>query len=198
MNADIQKLFFNSYNILKKYENLGTKETKYAYLIAKAPHIGKEAWLHSVFKPISKHQIEEMNSIINKIPSVYEEFLLSANGFSIFGTTLSLYGYRFNYKRDLENIWQPFDLIELNNNDRPSDSKDSFFFIGSYDWDGSYIYINKDNLKVFRCTQESSTPITSWECFDDFLDKEILRISKLFNNYGEEIDENKETTPSVI
>ncbi len=192
----LKNIYPEFYNSLMEFMPLGSNETKYANLIAKAPHIGTAAWLHAIYKPISKKEIDDLDRDLNlSLPTVYSNFLSNCNGFSLFVTTLSLFGYRYNNIRDLENIWQPFDIVKLNNRDRPFDSKDKYFFFGFYNWDGSLVYLDRNTLKIHRCTRDSSKALNTWDDFEIFLKSEVERISKLFNKKGIKIDEDVETTP---
>lgn len=194
--SNIKDIFIDFYSKIHPYKILGIKETKYANLIGRAPHIGKQAWLHAIYKPITKKEIEEMNSkLCVQIPKIYEDFLMLCNGLSVFGTTLSLFGYRYNYIRDIENIWQPFDIIDANNRDRPHNAQDNHFFFGFYNWDGSNLFINTDTLKIYRCTEESVSPLNEWEDFGEMLLSETDRLIRLFDKNGVKIDVDKETIP---
>lgn len=197
MDMNLEDVFSEFYYRLKKYDFLGTKETKFAKLIARAPHLGREAWLHSVFKPITKKEVIELNNQLKfKLPEIYENFLVNCcNGFSIFGTTISLFGYRFNYIRDLDNIWQPFDIIKMNNVEKPLDATENHFFFGFYNWDGSKLYFETSTLRVYRCSRESVKPLNEWCCFEEMLLSEIKRLVELFDENGMEIDERRKTTP---
>jgi SMI1 / KNR4 family (SUKH-1) len=191
-------IFLAFYDKIKFYSVLGIKETKYANLIGKAPHIGKEAWLHAIYKPITDKEVSEIKAhLCIEMPKVYENFLKVCNGFSIYGTTLSLYGYKHNYIRDLENIWQPFDIVNANNRERPIDAESNHFFFGSYDWDGSKMYINTNTLKIYRCLRECIKPLNEWENFNDMLQSEANRFKKLFDEKGIEINENVPTIPPL-
>jgi hypothetical protein len=190
----------NSFGILdalRKYEYLGTQKLNDGTeLIGRAPHIAPMAWLHTIYMPLSNEEIMELESRVQqRIPSSYKNFLLISNGLNVFNTTLSLYGLRRNYKRTVDDVWQPFDIILPNTVEKPSNADNNNFIIGSYDWDGSYIYIDKTSNKVFLCEREDATPLFEWENFELMLDSEIIRISKLFDNEGKEINIDESTLP---
>jgi hypothetical protein len=190
----------NSFGILdalRKYEYLGTQKLNDGTeLIGRAPHIAPMAWLHTIYMPLSNEEIMELESRVQqRIPSSYKNFLLISNGLNVFNTTLSLYGLRRNYKRTVDDVWQPFDIILPNTVEKPSNADNNNFIIGSYDWDGSYIYIDKTSNKVFLCERENATPLFEWENFELMLDSEIIRISKLFDNEGKEINIDESTLP---
>ena len=100
-----------------------------------------------------------------KIPASYKSLLKECNGMIFFVDTLSLNGLRSNNRRLLIGNWQPYDLSTANRKDkeRIKDAKDSLFFIGRFDWDGSKIYIDSDDGKVYRCSRKTSKPLNQWK-----------------------------------
>lgn len=189
---------FKGLDILMSYDNLGEKKLKDGtVLIGKAPHIAPMAWLHSIYPPLSESDINILEDQIKKIiPEPYKEFLKVSNGLNVFNTTLSLYGLRKNYNRDVEiNVWQPFDIIVPNTIEKPIDSADKAFIIGSYDWDGSYLFINTANEKIYLCSREDITPLFEWANFGEMLNGEIKRLSNLFDRDGKELNIDSSTLP---
>jgi len=182
--------------ILKSYHHLGEKLLKNGtLLIGKAPHIAPEAYLHSIYKSLTETEIIETEKILKQtIPEDYKEFLCVSNGLNIFNTTLSLYGRRTNYSRSIEDI-QPFDLDISNNYEKPLNADQNMFIIGSYDWDGSYLYIDKNDNTVHLCTGENAESLFQWKNFAEMLLSETNRLIKLFDKNGEEIDSSKSTLP---
>jgi hypothetical protein len=182
--------------ILKSYKHLGEKLLENGtLLIGKAPHIAPEAYLHSIFKPLTAREIIETEQILKQtIPDDYKEFLCVSNGLHIFNTTLSLYGRRTNYSRSIENR-QPFDLDIPNIYERPQNADKSIFIIGFYDWDGSYLYVDKNDNSVHLCQRENAISLYKWNNFAEMLLSETNRLIKLFNKNGEEIDSSTSTLP---
>ena len=182
--------------ILKSYHHLGEKLLKNGtLLIGKSPHIAPEAYLHSIYKSLTENEIIETEKILKQtIPEDYKEFLCVSNGLNIFNTTLSLYGRRTNYSRAIEDI-QPFDLDISNNYEKPLNADQNMFIIGSYDWDGSYLYIDKNDNTVHLCTGENAESLFQWKNFAEMLLSETNRLIKLFDKNGEEIDSSKSTLP---
>jgi len=182
---------------INKFGQFGIKElSNGTFLVGKAPHVAPSAWLHAVFAPLSDNQIEELQDKLGiLLPDDFRYFLKRANGISIFSTSLSIYGHRDNYERNLGSVWQPFDIITPNKYERPKDATKDFFFIGGYDWDGSMLYIDLRTSKVYRCSNETSTPLNEWENLGKMLVEEVDRLIELFDSKGIEIDGNKPTTP---
>lgn len=68
--------------LLEKYKYLGTEYVPQtgATLIGRAPHIGSEAWLNSMYETISESNVVAMEkSIGRKIPAQYRDFLLNCS-----------------------------------------------------------------------------------------------------------------------
>ena len=184
--------------LLLKYSYLGTGKSNCtgATLIGKATHIGEEAWLNRIYPPIKIEEIGKIEKVVGKaMPNSYAQFLTNcSNGLNILGDTLCLFGYRFNYIRDVNIAWQPYSIIDLNKFDKPRNSTDKMFFIGGYEWDGSFLYMTPDE-RVHFCTSTDSKSLISWDSIFSMLISEIERLYNLFDAKGIQIDENKPTTP---
>ena len=182
---------------LMKFKGLGYEEREGCLLIGKPSYLPKFAWLVTIFAPLDKEEFTLMyNTYSIKVPFVYKEFLTNfSNGLDIFSGTFSLEGYRKHYRRDESAILQPFALDISNVYERPKNAKDSYFFIGSYDWDGSTLYIDTDTNHVHLCKREDATSLYEWNSFEEMLSSEIDRIFSLFTDDGRQIDENQSTLP---
>ena len=137
-----------------------------------------------------------MSSIIF-IPKVFENFLKNcSNGLNLFLGTLSIFGYRTNFSRiPSEAVQQPFDLLTPNIKERPKNAKDTYFFFGSYDWDGSQLYIDTTNNHVYLAERYILEKKYEWSSFEDFINSEIPRICSLFDDNGEAINTDVSTLP---
>lgn len=181
---------------LKEFNYLGEKILEDGtLLIAKAPHIAPLAWLHCVYAPLTESQISEIEQRIGEMPKVYKEFLKTSNGLGVFNTTLSLYGLRGNYRRQIQDVWQPFDIIIPNTLEKPANAKESVFIIGGYDWDGSYLYIDKRSGKVHLCDRDDAKSLYEWDDFEEMLSSEVRRLVTLFDKEGKELDSDRSTLP---
>ena len=140
----------NTLSILKSYNYLGEKMlSDKTHLIGKAPHIAESAWLHSIYPALTDIQINELEKKLKtSIPNDYIDFLKITNGLNVFNTTFSLFGLRKNYKRSSDGVWQPFDILTPNNEEKPRNANENVFIVGTYDWDGSYVYIDKKTNKT--------------------------------------------------
>lgn len=186
------------FNILFNYKDLGDKilENK-THLIGKAPHIAPEAWLHCIYPPLKTEEIDFLQKEISKpIPKEYDLFLQRTNGLNIFNTTLSLFGVRKNYKRDLNNVWQPFDIVAPNTIEAPPKADSNIFIIGGYDWDGSYLFIKSNDNSVHLCKKENLKSLYSWNSFSHMLESEVKRLTTLFDKKGKEINPDESTLPT--
>lgn len=163
-------------------------------LIGHVPHVAPQAWLHKIFPPITKNEIDILESKIGiKVNDTLKGFFLKMNGIKLFGDTLAIYGYIETISRDIKNP-QPYSIITLNTVERLRKIDKDILFIGGYNWDGSLLYTNKSE-KVFRCSRDDINALNEWDSFGDMLYSEIVRISNLFSLDGKELNSNEPTTP---
>jgi hypothetical protein len=189
---------FEVLNELYRFKSLGQHTTEGgAVLIGRAPHIAPLAWLHSLYPPLSLADIADLEGKLKMpVPHEYKQFLQLSNGLNVFNTTLSLFGLRRNYIRDVENVWQPFDIITPNTIEKPGNASNNVFIFGTYDWDGSYLYIDceKGNT-VHLCTNDDITSLYKWPNLEAVLKSEIKRLLTMFDGQGKELDPDESTLP---
>lgn len=187
--------------ILYSFEYLGLEKSELgAILIGKAPHIAPMAWLHSLYPTLTEVDIDILEKQLETtIPKEYKDFLLNySNGLSIFVSKFSLYGMRKELGRTVEASRQPFSLITPNTIEKPKNAKQNYFFIGSYKWDGSKLYIDNETGKVHYCDRWDATSLYEWNSFQEMLVSEVKRITSLFDEKGVIINEDLHTTPIEI
>ena len=187
--------------LLLKYSYLGIEKTEHteATLIGRSPriHVYDHPWINTIFTPVGMKEIDEIEEGIGRmIPAVFVNFLTKfSNGLRIFGGTLTLYGYRYNYIREIDWILgQPFEIIPLNTYERPKNATPDMFFIGSYIYDGSKIYLTPDGI-VHYCQRYDATSLLTWPSLPEMLISEIERIYSLYDEQGVQIDDTVPTTP---
>jgi hypothetical protein len=183
--------------IIQKAKEFGYRKLPNgAQLFGRVPHVAPEAWLHAVFAPLSSAGISDVEKqlAIDLSPSL-RDFLANANGLTLFSTSLSLYGLRTDFSRQGDSSWQPFDIITPNTLERPRGAKPSFIFIGSYDWDGSLLYVDSRYEKVYRCANVSPKPLNEWPGFWEMLTAESARLATHFDGTGHELDLARPTIP---
>lgn len=186
-----------SLELLRKYDHLGYRRfDDGTQQIGKAPHIAPLAWLHTIYQPLSEKELVGLEEALRRqIPASYRAFLQVTNGLTVFTRELTFYGLRTDYSRDPYAILQPFDIITPNTLERPANAKDTTFIIGGYSWDGSSLYIDTTTDQVFLCRENNIKPLQVWEHFDDMLEKEINRLSTLFDDQGRQLKPNTSTLP---
>lgn len=188
-------------DLLLKLSYLGFEKDKYtgAILIGRDPNpLYRNAWLHHTYPPVTTVEIGKIEDALKKtVPASYVEFLTQySNGLEVFGDSLCLFGYRYNYIRDREHMWQPYSIIAVNKYkyERPLNADKDMFFIGGYDWDGSHLYMTPDQRGHF-CRRHDSQSLISWDSLHSMLISEIERLYPLFDSTGLKIDRSKPTTP---
>lgn len=187
----------NTIRIMESYNHLGTKTLEIGTrLIGHVPHVAPEAWLHIIFAPLTLSDIRRIEAEIEtSLPDVFSFFLLLCNGLSLFSGNLDIYGLRKSFVRTGDAAWQPFSITTVNTIERPRKAKPSFVFIGGYSNDGSLLYIDKDDLQVYRCKQRSTKPLNQWANFETMLEEEAKRLTLLFDDMGRKLTTNQPTTP---
>lgn len=194
--------YFNEVKkLLFRFEYLGIEKSELgAILIGKAPHIAPMAWLHSLYPTLTEIDVDILEKKLETIiPKDYKDFLLNySNGLSIFVSKFSLYGMRKEIGRTIEASRQPFSLIIPNTIEKPKNAKENHFFIGSYNWDGSKLYIDSETGKVHYCDRWDAMSLYEWNSFEEMLISEVKRITSLFDEKGVIINEDLHTTPIEI
>jgi len=185
--------------LIYKFENLGIgNSSDGAMLIGHVPFKGSEAWLNIIYPKVSAEEISLLEKDLNAfVPESYKHFLMNfSNGANILSSTLSLYGLRRQLTRDPKaNSRQPFSPVSANLYERPDNAKEGYFFIGSYQWDGSRLYIDRETNIVHCCERYDATSKIQWNSFQEMLLSELKRLYTFFDEEGREIDEDASTLP---
>lgn len=164
-------------------------------LIGHIPHVAPEAYLHVLFPGIREGQINAIEHEIGRpLPAVYREFLSRFNGAWFYAYSLALNGLRFNYEREGDEAWQPFDMRVPNTFERPKSLEDDDVVFGGYRDDGSLLYIKASNGQVRRCARRSGKVFNTWDSFGEYLRGELKRLSALFDKGGHFISKTVRTT----
>ena len=187
-------------DLVYKFSNLGIEKSieTGAIKIGHAPYIAPLTYLNCLFPIINDEQINYIETEIKKsLPKSFAQFMkYFSNGLDILTDTICLYGLRFHYIRTVEMSWQPYDIIECNNFERPNNATHDMVFIGGYNWDGSKLYMTPDE-KVHYCARWDATSLKTWDSLTGMLIEEIERLYTLFDDHGVELDPDRPTTPLV-
>lgn len=180
----------------KRYENWTHKETENGTLLIGNPYKDKPFWwLIHIFPKVQSIKLKDFSDSKLTIPQVYRDFLEKvSNGILLFFGTLALEGIREDFSRSLD-VEEPFSLITSNIKERPKNAKDSYFFFGSYNWDGSQLYIDTSNNHVYLAKRYTLEIIYEWNLFEEFINSEIPRICSLYDENGEEKEPDSSTLP---
>ncbi|WP_051437539.1 SMI1/KNR4 family protein [Olleya marilimosa] len=186
-------------NRLSKFTEFGyEKQSNGTELFGKAPHIAPLAWLHNMYAGLTEDEISKLEEELEtEIPKGYKEFLKVSNGLHIFNTTFCLDGLRVSYNRkNAITNRLPFCLLTTNIYERPRNAKKEHFFIGGYDsGDGSHLYIDKNDNKVYRCKTNNVKPLNEWNNLNEMILDEIDRLIEIHNENGMLKAKIKVTTP---
>lgn len=180
------KEFHAALDAVRAYRGLGYERTPGgAELIARAPHVAPEAYLHEIYPPLDAGGIREVEALLGRgLPRDFADFLSVANGCYLYSGALSIFGLRREGGRSVDESRQPFDLALPNRLERLKDAAAAFLFVGFYDWDGSLLYIDPASNRTFRCGPKSARPLNEWPDFGAMLLSEVKRLAGLFDAGG--------------
>ena len=183
--------------VLAEAEALGGRELPDGTrLIGHVPHIGPEAYLHTVYAPLSDEELEVVEGqICRRLPSPLKAFYKCANGLYLFSGALSIDGLRREHSRTGDAARQPFSIDTPNVMERPTGSDPAAVFFGGYDWDGSLLFMMPSEARVFRCERDVASILTTWPTLENMLVSEAARLASAFDGDGRQIDEDEPTTP---
>lgn len=188
----------NLVNILFNWESCGIKKINTGLnngtiLICKVPHVAPEAWFHEIYAPpLNENEIKHISDSVNmELPEDYIQLLREHNGINAFSDNLRVFGLRKSYVRVGDEVYQPYDVISFNN-ERKQYMPNSWFLIGNYRYDGSLIAYNLSENKstILRCDENTLNILNTWQSLYDFLNKEIHRLSVMFDEKGRLIKES--------
>lgn len=188
-------------NLLMRFSHLGVTHSKNgALLIGKAPHIAEFAWLNVMYPCVTEAEVCDLEKRLGvAIPEVYKDFLMNvSNGFDIMNCTLALHGCRTSYNRSDLDSWYPFNLEDVQKYERPKNATPEMFFLDTYEYDGSKLYLNTLDDKIYYCDRYDATPLKSWDSLSAMLTSEIERIFGLFDADGRIFSRMAPTTPVAL
>ena len=188
-------------NLLMRFSHLGVTHSKNgALLIGKAPHIAEFAWLNVMYPCVTEAEVCDLEKRLGvAIPEVYKDFLMNvSNGFDIMNCTLALHGCRTSYNRSDLDSWYPFNLEDVQKYERPKNATPEMFFLGTYEYDGSKLYLNTLDDKIYYCDRYDATPLKAWDSLSAMLTSEIERIFGLFDADGRIFSRMAPTTPVAL
>lgn len=160
------------------------------------PHVAPEAWFHLLFPPLDEGEIAELERNLGMpLDRVFRNFLSQHNGISLFSDAVAVYGVRKQLGRRGDAVWQPYDILTPNREERPRDGRREHLIVGSYEFDGSLVVIDTRDSRTFRSDRDSVTPLNTWKDFYAFLGAEAERLSHLFDGSGKKIRDRLPTTP---
>ena len=186
-------------NILEKSAATGCKRLQNgAELIGHVPHVGEDAYLHAIFSGLQNIEIKKIESELQiSLPPEYEKFLEEHNGFILFQGAISLSGLPANNNRTISDR-QPFSLRDDNMSGRPRGSSRGDFFIGSYDWDGSLLFMTEPTKSVYLRRRDDSAVRWEWPSLGVMISSEVARLAEHYDEVGREIDPKWSTLPDAV
>ena len=112
----------------------------------------------------------------------------------LFHRCLNLYGLQGELHRR-SGALGPFSLEIPNCYERPRNADEDCFFIGSYSYDASRLYMRRDGEQVYYCARYDATPLLQWDSFSAMLTEEIQRLRSIHDPQGRLQVERVKTLP---
>jgi hypothetical protein len=189
MTVDIRKLLPGSTS--------GTnQESDTAYFLVNVPSVAPLAYFHRVFKPAPEDLLREVGAVLH-IPETWSNLLRCQNGANLFLNSIYIHGVvsptrLLNRSKPMSN--PPFD-IQLLNDEWPARDTVRLLAIGCYGFDGSNIYLDRNDGQVTVFRRDADRPIASWPSTESWIESEIARLSVLFDSDGSRLAEEHHTVP---
>jgi len=184
-------------NVVRQAASFGSATSDNgAHLYGHVPHVAPEAWFHILFPPLETDALTELDKRLGRpIPDSYRELLMRTNGLHLFSGALALDGLRRDFSRKTS-IREPFDLGDPNVFERPRAADPTWFIFGFYKSDGSTVYIDPRDGRVYRADRDMTEPrLNQWDSLDTFLRDEVRRLVGHFDDRGRRLDPSRPTTP---
>lgn len=124
----------------------------------------------AVYHPLEHKIIEELASSFEFFPEEYKEFLSECNGLFLYGGNFYMYGKAFLEKGMTweEQIYQPYDLVE-ENEDPPFKVNPNYFYFGGtpnsifvYERNGVIMEISRKSKKQINIFSDLKTLILNF------------------------------------
>lgn len=188
---------------LASLQRLLEEQSAYGYVCASGvhkyghlPHIAPKAYSVYTFAPLTQEQLSLLRERLGmELPEAYAAFLSEvSNGMHLFHRCLNLYGLQGELDRR-SGVLGPFDLKLPNCYERPQNADEDCFFIGSYSYDASHLYMRRDGEQVYYCTRYDATPLRQWDSFSAMLTEEIQRLRSIHDPRGVLQVERQKTLP---
>jgi hypothetical protein len=195
------------FTVLKKWGHKGIKVfPDGATLIGQIPCVSIEClsariryltWFHEIYAGLTAESIGMLQDKLGKmLPNDYVDFLQCANGINVFSNSLEIFGWRVSLDRTGYETILPFDLVSANGEEFRK-IPENWLYFGGYSWDGSLMLydLSKSNSNVYRCECDSMKLLQEWPDLWTWLNTEIERLSRLFDENGDKYDNDAPTAP---
>jgi hypothetical protein len=177
-----------------RWKTNGIRETNNSWgavEICPTPHIGKYAWLHTIYKGLSREDITHLeNKMFKKIPEDYKEYLSYMNGAELFSGNLTLYGFsqsKINLViRDGVEAIQPYDMVVENLDYKRIPP--TWLRIGSIWKKRNEIFMDSGG-RVYACEYRKNEVVKDWPSFWEYLLFQVESFTTKYDERGVALDE---------
>jgi hypothetical protein len=168
--------------------------------IGHIPWVGSEAYLHTLFEPLSAAQIEKLETQVDaRLTPQIKGFYLNTNGVDLFHI-VSMSGLIGQIDRQMKGgVRQPISVRYGSVHEGPKGLATGDFVFGGligYSVVGELVISPKGDVRVVR--QRDATDVAdTWPTFDDFLFAELDRLSLLHTAEGKFLGEKADRLPPL-
>lgn len=182
--------------VIESQKKHGYVKTPKGEKIGHVPKLAPLAYNIKLSQKLDVSQIDSLEERLQReIPAAYKRFLMECSNGLHFYFSLNLYGSRDGLLDRSGNEVIVWDLQDLNRFERPKNSCKNAFFIGTYSYDTSKLYIDCETNKVHYCGRYDATSLKEWDSFETMMSEEIDRIYALFDEEGYLTVDSSEKTP---
>jgi hypothetical protein len=172
------------------------RESGTAFYFNFAPWVAPKAYLHTVFREADAPVLQEIGDEL-RLPQSWSDTLSQQNGAILFSGAMSVFGvYAPGTLLNRTDVFEqlPFSILSENRSWPPKD-RERYVVIGGYGYDGTRAVMDRQDGSVSAIPRKSETAINRWNNIESWLNEELDRLSKLFEESGKIRTEAGDTLP---
>ena len=177
----------NIENLLNKFKNINDYEYEGAIHKTNVKAVGPCAYLNIVFRAVPENLRKDMIVLLN-MPDDLIQFYSQYNGARLLLGAIDILGFlpenrlidRADYRKSY-----PYDILELNDEYSKKLPPKNLICFGIYGEDNSLICMERQTKKIICFEKNNLNKVRAcWHNFEEWLTKEIMRISAFFQEDG--------------
>jgi len=175
------------------------RESGTAFFFNFAPWIAPKAYLHIVFREADPSALNEVADPM-RLPQSWQHTLSIQNGAILYSGAMKIYGVHasgslLNRSDVFERL--PFSIVGENRS-WPMQDRERYVIIGSYDYDGSRVVMDRQDESILAVPRRAETVLNRWSDADSWIVEEMARLAKLFDPAGKLQASAEDTLPKRV